>query len=113
MVHRHLFGVEPSNEEILLFVHDRLQSCMDRTIPVDVVSDIKKKSRNNPKRAAREAAKEMKKKGISTKSQEIVKESMAARKEWIKTNSKAKKEEHKAFIWQKKMEKRKKKHRGH
>ncbi|MEC1943440.1 YjdF family protein, partial [Bacillus velezensis] len=77
---RHLFGKEPKDSEIMHFVHNQLLQTLSRTEQTGVC--VKAKSKNlNPKRLQRQASKEMKNIGISTKAQKAIKQELEARKE--------------------------------
>lgn len=70
-VYRHVFGSEPSNEEVLAFVLQDYLRLTSRPV-AGIASDAEGPRRRNPKRAAREAARMTAARGISTKSQEAL-----------------------------------------
>ncbi|MDK4203665.1 YjdF family protein [Bacillus velezensis] len=81
---RHLFGKEPKDSEIMHFVHNQLLQTLSRTEQTGVC--VKAKSKKlNPKRLQRQASKEMKNIGISTKAQKAIKQELEARKRKEKT----------------------------
>ena len=100
-VARIVFGTEPSNEEILQFVASKWEKL---SFFGDEPTEASKPARN-PKRRAREAAKALKQPAMSTKAQQMKRESAHAR-------SRRRADEAEARFEQRKL-KRKQKHRGH
>lgn len=111
-VKKFVFGSEPVDKEILDFVNQKLfndsdsereHSCTDNPLPVKRIS---------PKRMKRLAAKEVNQKGISTKSQETLREEKEQYKKQKKRKSREEKEMIKEMKRLKKVEKKKLKKRG-
>ena len=108
-VSRIVFGAEPSNEEILLFVVSKwAKLSFFGHDPAEASKPAK-----NPKRRAREAAKALKQPAMGTKAQQA----LAAQREAMKRGSaQARRQRHvekaDARFEQRKL-KRKRKHRGH
>lgn len=103
------FGAEPSNAELqayLLENYDRLKFS-------EPVEDHIAYKTMNPKRAQREAQKTMKKKGVGTKAQNILKAQYEEEAEERKKRSRLKKQEEAELKFQTKQEKKKQKRRGH
>jgi len=77
---RHIFGAEPRDEEILEFVLNDLGKIIDRqTVAIPI--EEKRKKRVNPKRLAREAARQMKEEPVSSKSQVAIQVQYEANKQ--------------------------------
>ncbi|MCM3038909.1 YjdF family protein [Paenibacillus motobuensis] len=109
---QHLFGTEPKDTEILDFVcHKMLDLVATSRHGVEACPSIDNK-RINPKRIARQAAKEVRMKGISTLAQEAIKLETEARKKERRTQSKESLEELKEYKYSLKRQKAKEKHRG-
>ncbi|MBI0444047.1 YjdF family protein [Bacillus velezensis] len=108
---RHLFGQEPKDSEIMHFVHNQLLQTLSRTEQAGVC--VKAKSKKlNPKRLQRQASKEMKNIGISTKAQKAIKQELEARKEKKKQLNRKQREEIKEQKYLIRKQKAKEKHRG-
>lgn len=108
---RHLFGAEPKDAEVLLFVNCALPSLMeDATQQVDI--RVSKERRLNPKRRAREAAHELQQRGISSFAQEAIKLELMHRKKERKIATHEQKEELVAYKRERARQKAKQKHRG-
>ena len=106
---RVVFGAEPSNEEIQKFVLTRWSS-LRLSAPI---SFEKKRMAGNPKRRQRQAAKEMRCAGASTKAQLALAEQRDAQ---AKARKSAAQESRRAALqtrFKLKAEKRKEKKRGH
>ncbi len=69
-VHRHVFGAEPRDREVLAFVRSIDQGILLGAEPVVPVEATKACS--NPKRLAREAARAIAARGVSTRSQDAL-----------------------------------------
>jgi hypothetical protein len=110
-VARHVFGSEPHDIDVLWFVNNVMLNLLSSSKPLACDARPKIKS-SNPKRLARQVAKEMQSKGISTYSQEAIKENLKSRKVERHIQSKLQREE----LAEKKREiatlKAKAKHRG-
>ncbi len=78
-VSRYIFGAEPKDKEILDFVNKRLSAILSAQT-VGVSAEAEASLPSNPKRRAREAAREMKISPISTKAQEAFKLQLAENK---------------------------------
>ena len=108
-VARIVFGVEPSDEEILQFVvgkWEKLSFFGDD--PVETSKPAK-----NPKRRAREAAKVLKRPAVSTKAQQaFAAQRKAMKRESAQARSQRRADEAETRFEQRKL-KRKQKHRGH
>lgn len=107
---KHIFGSEPKDPEVLNFViHSVLKILENTTSSIEV--NIAEEKRVNPKRLAREVAKESIR-GVSTMAQEVIQRELETRKKEKKVTSKAQKEaerEQKRLIAQQKAKAR---HRG-
>ncbi|PEP84256.1 5-formyltetrahydrofolate cyclo-ligase [Bacillus toyonensis] len=108
---RYIFGMEPSDEEVLIFVNGPMLAYFQHVAKCGV--DVKEKQcPKNIKRIIREAAKEVNVKRF-TKAQEAISLSYELHKQEQKVQSKEKREaekQRKRFI---KVQKAKQKHRGH
>ncbi|MGA9173289.1 MAG: YjdF family protein [Thermoactinomyces sp.] len=105
-----IFGGEPKDEEILRFVQRHMISVIEEAHS-SVLADRKEK-RMNPKRLARQAAKEVRQKGVSTFAREAIKLEYERRKQERKQAVKEQKEEEARQKRELKVLKRKEKHRG-
>ncbi len=72
---RHIFGPEPHDSDVLWFVNHTMVNLFSASKPLTCEA-LPKTSPTNPKRLARQVAKEMQQKGISTLSQEAIKEEL-------------------------------------
>lgn len=108
---RHVFGPEPHDSDVLWFVNHIMMDLLASSKPLTCVARPKIKLAN-PKRLARQVAKEIQSKGISTYSQEAIKENLKSRKVESHIKSKFQRDE----LAEKKREiatlKAKAKHRG-
>jgi hypothetical protein len=108
-VARHVFGAEPRDLDVLEVVRER----MPVLAAVDTAAGPEAPRPANPKRLARESAKAVKDRGISTRSQDALK----ALQEAAKTESAASRREQRQDARERRRaaagEKAKKKHRGH
>ncbi|MBH8599295.1 YjdF family protein [Thermoactinomyces sp. CICC 10523] len=107
---QHIFGTEPNDEEVMLFVQRNMLRLIAEA--KEHVSVCRKEKKANPKRLARQAAKEMKQKGVSTYAQMAIKQEYERRKQERKKSAKERKEELAVKKWELKVQKRKEKHRG-
>ncbi|AET69509.1 Protein of unknown function (DUF2992) [Desulfosporosinus orientis DSM 765] len=89
---RHIFGPEPHDSEVLWFVNHSMVDLFLAAKPLKC-SVLPKHKAANPKRLARQVAKEMHNKGISTFSQEAIKEDLKSRKQERQVLSKSQREE--------------------
>lgn len=106
-----IFGSEPKEQEVLHFVQTRLLAVVEQLAKGVAISTKRKKV--NPKRLARQVAKEMKQRGLSTYAQQAIKEQYEARKEQRKKDWRQRRKERAAYIRARKVQKKKEKHRGH
>ncbi|QWU46750.1 MULTISPECIES: YjdF family protein [Bacillus] len=108
---RYIFGMEPSDEEVLIFVNGPMLAYFQHVAKCGV--EVKEKLRpKNIKRIIRQAAKEVNVKRF-TKAQEAISLSYELHKQDRKVQSKKRREaekQRKRFI---KVQKAKQKHRGH
>ncbi|SFI57996.1 YjdF family protein [Thermoflavimicrobium dichotomicum] len=107
-----IFGTEPKDQEVWDFVQYQMLELIEQTNTLIAVK-TKKKKKTNPKRLARQAAKELKQRGVTTFAQEALKLALEERKQERKEKSKELKRALTERKWQRKVEKRKAKHRGH
>ena len=108
-VARIVFGAEPSNEEILRFVVNKWAKLSFFGHDSAEAS----KPAKNPKRRAREAAKDLRRRAMSTKAQQaLANQREAMKRESAHAKSQRRAEEEKARFEQREL-KRKQKHRGH
>jgi hypothetical protein len=105
-----IFGSEPKDTEILDFVNKKLLAHIEkRKFQVDIE---KKEKKVNPKRLARQVAKEMQQKGVSTYAHEALQLELQERKKERKILSKEEKEALAKKKREIKIAKRKAKHKG-
>ncbi|MGN4446696.1 YjdF family protein [Bacillus cereus group sp. MYBK79-1] len=108
---RYIFGLEPSDEEVLLFVNGPMLAYFQHVAKCGV--EVKEKKRpKNIKRIIRQAAKEGNEKRF-TKAQEAISLSYELHKQEKKVRSKEKREAEKQRRRLIKVQKAKQKHRGH
>lgn len=108
-VARIVFGVEPSDEEVLHFVVDQ----WEKLAFFGSEEPEKPKLAKNPKRRMRDAAKELKKPAMSTKAQKALSDKREAMKSNSTHERSRRHQEDKQARFAQRSEKRKKKHRGH
>lgn len=109
---RHIFGAEPSEQEVLEFVQrdfDSLWSQMTVGIEIEAV----RIHPINPKRAQREVRKTMAAAPLSTKAQEAMRVQIEHNKQERKIQSRANRDAEREYKRQVAREKAKAKHRGH
>ncbi|MDN4089326.1 YjdF family protein [Paenibacillus polymyxa] len=109
---RYIFGTEPKDEEILHFIREVMCELVSR-LSQEVAVKGSETKKVNPKRLARQAAFELRRKGVSSNAQEALKLEYEKRKLEKRTYSKQQKESMKARIRELKEKKAKEKHRGH
>ena len=107
---RVVFGAEPSSEEIQELICKRWNR-LRFTRPVVLECSMPKPSAN-PKRRQREAARELKQHGPSTKAQLALAEDRKVFAQQRKTNASKRREQEKQERFEQRQEKRKQKHRG-
>ena len=106
---RVVFGAEPSAEEIQQLVCERWNRlCFTESIGYDEAPRIA----SNPKRRQREAARELGRRGPSTKAQQALSEAREAIAQERKADSRERREREQRERFQKRQEKRKRKWRG-
>ena len=108
---RVVFGAEPSSEEIQEIVCERWNR-LRFTRPV-ALGSIAMKPAANPKHRQREAARELKQRGLSTKAQQALSEEREALAQQRKADAREQREREKQERFEQRQEKRKRKHRGH
>ena len=106
---RIVFGAEPSNEEIQELICKRWNR-LRFTEPVGGVEAPKVAV--NPKRRQREAARELERRGPSTKAQQALSEAREAAAQERKTDLRERREQEQRERFEKRQEKRKRKRRG-
>ena len=106
---RVVFGAEPSNEEIQELICKRWNSLR---FTESIVCDEPPKTVSNPKRRQREAAKELSKRGPSTKAQQALSEEREVAAEQRKVETRERREQEKQQQFELRQQKRKQKHRG-
>ncbi|WP_124728668.1 YjdF family protein [Staphylospora marina] len=107
---QYMFGSEPKDEEVLLFVQKNMLPLIAEA--KEHVSVFRKEKKANPKRLARQTAKEMKQKGVSTYAQTAIQREYERRKQERKKSAKERKEALAMKKWEMKVQKKKEKHRG-
>ncbi|MDD0820389.1 YjdF family protein [Bacillus cereus] len=108
---RYIFGAEPSDEEVLIFVNGSMLAYFQQFAKCGV--EVKEKQRSkNIKRIIRQAAKEVNVNRF-TKAQEAISLSYELHKQEKKVQSKEKREAEKQRRRLIKVQKAKQKHRGH
>ena len=106
---RIVFGAEPSNEEIQELICKQWNR-LRFTAPVRGAEAPRVAA--NPKRRQREAARELRQKGPSTKAQQALAEEREAMAQERKADARERREELKQQHFEQRQEKRKQKHRG-
>lgn len=104
-----VFGAEPSNEEIQRLVCDHWNR-LRFTRPV--MHEVVAKVAANPKRRQREASRELRQRGPSTKAQQALANEREASSQTRKADAKARRESEKREQFERRKEKRRQKHRG-
>ncbi|MED2183124.1 YjdF family protein [Bacillus wiedmannii] len=108
---RYIFGMEPSDEEVLIFVNGPMLAYFQHVAKCGVEVEEKQRPKNI-KRIIRQAAKEVNVKRF-TKAQEVISLSYELYKQEKKVQSKEKREAEKQRRRLIKVQKAKQKHRGH
>ena len=106
---RIVFGAEPSIEEILQLVCGKWNGL--RFTEATACPEAPRQS-SNPKRRQREAARELKRQGPSTKAQQAIAEERETSARQRKADARERRETEKQQQFELRQEKRKKKHRG-
>ncbi|UUZ79902.1 YjdF family protein [Paenibacillus sp. P26] len=110
---RYVFGAEPYDAEVLGFIHGPMMPLLARTeTAAEAAGPLRRRERVNPKRLAREAAKEMQRKGVGSAAQEALRLELEHRKAVRKTVTKAEREAEKERKRELAVQKAKAKHRG-
>lgn len=108
---KQIFGAEPQDGEIMEFVRHRMLPLLESgTQTADVGRGPER--RPNPKRLARQVARELRKQGVSTYAQQAMKLEWESRKKERSLASGKQKEELREIKRLRKVEKAKQKHRG-
>lgn len=108
---RHIFGAEPKKSEVLEFVNNLTHQLLECAISAVAVSQVEQK-KVNPKRLARQVAKEMPLQGISIMAQEALKHDIEQHKKERKAQSCIDLEAEKQQKWLLARQKAKARHRG-
>lgn len=106
---RVVFGAEPSNEEVLDLVCSRYNE-LRFTKPT--AHEEMPKQAANPKRRQREASREMRRRGPSTKAQQALSEERETLAQQRKTNASKRRAQERQERFERCREKRKRKHKG-
>ena len=110
-VARVVFGAEPSNEEVYTWVLERWAS-LHLSTPTEPAESRQNRLPGNPKRRAREAAKALHVRGASTASQRALARERERLKDESRLERTARGREETLARWEKRREKRRRKHRG-
>ena len=106
---RVVFGAEPTDEEIYVFI---LKHFNHLRYSPPVKTEIRQKA-DNPKRRQRNAHKQLEKTGVGTKSQQALQKQYEENKLERKQRFREQREAEKQRQFELKQQKRKEKHRGH
>jgi len=109
---RCMFGSEPQDEEILQFVRNGMCALVSR-LSQEVATKPSDPKKVSPKRMARQAAEELRRRGVSSYAQEALQLEYEKRKLERSTLSKQQRDAMKVRIREIKEKKAKEKHRGH
>lgn len=109
---KYLFGSEPKDQDVLAFVQNQLDSLIDRLSQAVESGRAVRERRINPKRLARQVAREVEQRGISSHAQEALKLEYEKRKKEKQVYSRQQREEMKDRKREIKVQKAKAKHRG-
>lgn len=104
------FGKEPTDGEILEYLNNNYSKL--KFIAADDTYIKKDISELSPKRLKRMVGKEMKKKSISTKSQDLLKKQYEERKLEVKSKNREEKKQKEERLFELRQMKKKKKHKG-
>jgi len=108
---RFVFGSEPKDQEVLSFILNELDAVISR-MSQEVIGITLTERKINPKRVARQAAREMSKKGISSFAQEALKMEYEKRKKEKQGAARQQREDRKERQREIRIQKAKAKHRG-
>lgn len=108
-VARVIFGSEPTDAELYIFVKEHYAEI---TYGKPLEMQVKVERRTSFKRMQREVRKEILEEGVGTRSQQAIKLQMAQNKRKHKTESREKKKEEQMLKFKIKQNKKKEKHRG-
>ncbi|WP_127490287.1 YjdF family protein [Paenibacillus ehimensis] len=109
---RYVFGSEPYDAEVMEFVQFRMLPLLAQTSVGVSVDTVARRGRVNPKRLAREAAREMERKGVRSAAQEALRLELEHRKKTRKIVSREQREAEKERKREIAIQKAKAKHRG-
>lgn len=109
---KYLFGAEPKDQEILEFVQKQLDTLTGKLSLAVEIGRATNERRINPKRLARQVAREVEQKGISSSAQEALKLEHEKRKKEKQVYSRQQREEMQDRKREIKVQKAKAKHRG-
>lgn len=112
MAGRYVFGAEPNDQDILAFVLQQIDAVTSRLSQAVEQRRAAGERRVNPKRLARQVAREMERKGVSSYAQEAIQREYEQRKKERQTSTRQQKEMHKERLREIKRQKAKAKHRG-
>lgn len=110
--YRHVFGAEPSGEEVLAFVL-REYVALTSALAVGVAAEAPPARRPNPKRAAREAARATAVRGISTKAQEALRVAREAEAQARQAEARERRERERDERREQARARARERHRGH
>jgi len=108
---RFVFGSEPKDQEVLSFILNELDAVISR-MSQEVIGITLTERKINPKRVARQAAREMSKKGISSFAQEALKMEYEKRKKEKQGATRQQREDRKERQREIRIQKAKAKHRS-
>ncbi|RNB68245.1 YjdF family protein [Brevibacillus panacihumi] len=108
---RFVFGSEPKDQEVLSFILNELDAVISR-MSQEVIGITLTERKINPKRVARQAAREMSKKGISSFAQEALKMEYEKRKKEKQGAARQQREDRKERQREIRIQKAKAKRRG-
>lgn len=111
-VARHVFGAEPSGPELLDWVLGPYAALLAAAPPAAAGAAPAEERRPSPKRQAREAARALAERGISTKAQDVLRQQLEQHKCERKTQSRAQREALADYKRQRAKQKALAKHRG-
>ncbi len=109
---RHIFGSEPKDGEVLEFVQNSMMNALDQTTQYVETGKLPGERKINPKRLARLAAEEVRRRGISSYTHEALQLELQHRKKERAFNKRRRSEEMREKKRQLKLQKAKQKHRG-
>ncbi|MGG4392768.1 YjdF family protein [Paenibacillus thiaminolyticus] len=108
---RHVFGAEPKDAEVMVFVNTRMNPLMEK-VQSGVGTETSCKRPVNPKRLARIVAREMQRHGISSQSHDALRLELESRKKERTVRSREQREALKEKKRSIRIQKKKDKHRG-